>query len=215
MDYKVTDTELIALADAIRAKGGTQADLEWSNGFISAVNDISAGSGYMPVPTATKQITENGTYDVINYASAVVNVSGSTSNIVSPAFQGLSYCYVPASGTSFCSYSQKSNYINIFEVVAGHKYALFVGESVGLRRRATFFSNKNYYDFEPYLNSETAEQTVIYEHSVWLAPFQQNTDDTGNALAGRIIYTPNSNGVIVYVTDNQSRECPAYCVDIT
>lgn len=33
--------------------------------------------GYMPVPTDSKSIVENGTYDVTNYAEAVVNVSGS------------------------------------------------------------------------------------------------------------------------------------------
>ena len=38
--------------------------------------EIGEKSGYMPVPTATKQITENGTHDVTDYASAVVNVSG-------------------------------------------------------------------------------------------------------------------------------------------
>jgi hypothetical protein len=38
--------------------------------------EVGEKSGYMPVPTATKQITENGTHDVTNYASAVVNVSG-------------------------------------------------------------------------------------------------------------------------------------------
>lgn len=31
-------------------------------------------SGYMPIPTASKSIAQNGTYDVTNYAEAVVNV---------------------------------------------------------------------------------------------------------------------------------------------
>ena len=39
-DYKVTDTELVAVADAIRSKGETQALLEWPNGYISAINAI-------------------------------------------------------------------------------------------------------------------------------------------------------------------------------
>lgn len=39
--------------------------------------EVGEKSGYMPAPTATMQITENDTYDVTNYASAVVNVSGS------------------------------------------------------------------------------------------------------------------------------------------
>lgn len=44
-NYKVTDTELTALADAIREKGGTSAALEWPSGFISAVNALPSGGG--------------------------------------------------------------------------------------------------------------------------------------------------------------------------
>lgn len=38
--------------------------------------ELGEKSGYMPVPSATKQITENGTHDVTDYASAIVSVSG-------------------------------------------------------------------------------------------------------------------------------------------
>ena len=41
--YMVTNEELIAVANAIRTKGGTQADLEWYSGFVSAIGDISGG----------------------------------------------------------------------------------------------------------------------------------------------------------------------------
>ena len=41
--------------------------------------EVGEKSGYMPVPTATKQITENGTHDVTDYASVVVNVSSESS----------------------------------------------------------------------------------------------------------------------------------------
>lgn len=45
MDYKVTDAELTSVADAIRTKGGTSAPLEWTDGFVSAINDIQTGGG--------------------------------------------------------------------------------------------------------------------------------------------------------------------------
>lgn len=44
-DYKVTDTELTSVANAIRTKGGTSAQLEWPAEFISAVQAISGGGG--------------------------------------------------------------------------------------------------------------------------------------------------------------------------
>lgn len=55
-DYKVTDTELTAVANAIRTKGGTQAQLEWHTGFVSAIGDISSAT------LGTKTVTANGTY---------------------------------------------------------------------------------------------------------------------------------------------------------
>ena len=55
-DYKVTDTELTAVANAIRSKGGTSAQLEWHTGFVSAIGNISTAT------LGTKNITANGTY---------------------------------------------------------------------------------------------------------------------------------------------------------
>lgn len=44
-DYLVTDTELTSVADAIRTKGGTSAQLSFPTGFIQAINDIPTGGG--------------------------------------------------------------------------------------------------------------------------------------------------------------------------
>ena len=46
--------------------------------------EVGSKSGYMPVPTESKSITENGTHDVTNYASVVVNV-------VLPSASGVSF----------------------------------------------------------------------------------------------------------------------------
>ena len=43
-DYIVTDTELTSIADAIRAKGGTSAELEFPSEFVSAIGDIETGN---------------------------------------------------------------------------------------------------------------------------------------------------------------------------
>lgn len=44
-DYKVTDTELTGIANAIRTKGGTSEQLVFPNGFTSAINAIPTGGG--------------------------------------------------------------------------------------------------------------------------------------------------------------------------
>lgn len=42
-DYLVTDTELTSVADAIRTKGGTSANLSFPTEFVSAINAIATG----------------------------------------------------------------------------------------------------------------------------------------------------------------------------
>lgn len=72
VDSAQLDADLTSVANAIRTKGGTSAQMAFPAGFVSAVQAIPTGI----TPTGTKQITENGTYDVTQYASAEVNVSG-------------------------------------------------------------------------------------------------------------------------------------------
>lgn len=42
-NYRVTDTELTGIANAIRTKGGTSAQLQFPNGFIDAINALPSG----------------------------------------------------------------------------------------------------------------------------------------------------------------------------
>ena len=42
-NYIATDTDLSAVADAIRTKGGTSAQLEFPSGFVDAIDAISGG----------------------------------------------------------------------------------------------------------------------------------------------------------------------------
>ena len=76
-DYKVTDTELTSIANAIRTKGGTQAQLEFPTGFVSAVQAIPTGGS--PV-LKDETFTENGQYTAgagyDGFGIVTVNVSG-------------------------------------------------------------------------------------------------------------------------------------------
>lgn len=47
-NYIATTEELTAVADAIRAKGGTSEPLVFPEGFVSAIGDIQSGGGGMP-----------------------------------------------------------------------------------------------------------------------------------------------------------------------
>lgn len=82
-EYVVTDTELESVADAIRTKGGTQADLEFPSGFVTAIDNISGGGSATLI---SKTITQNGTYDAADdsadgYSDVTVNVSSGSSLI--------------------------------------------------------------------------------------------------------------------------------------
>lgn len=71
VDIDQLEADLTEVADRIRAKGGTSASLAWPDGFKSAISAIETGGGGI-TPSGTVEITENGTYDVIDYASAEV-----------------------------------------------------------------------------------------------------------------------------------------------
>lgn len=67
--YTTTKFELLHIANAIRARGNTSASLTYPTDFVTAVGNIPGIT-----PTDSLSILSNGTYNVTNYASAVVNV---------------------------------------------------------------------------------------------------------------------------------------------
>lgn len=56
MEYKTNTNELTSVANAIRTKGGTSAQLEYPNGFISAIQNIPSG-GSVNLQTKSKTYT--------------------------------------------------------------------------------------------------------------------------------------------------------------
>ena len=75
-NYVVSDTNLTAVANAIRTKGGTSAQLEFPDDFVSAIGDIQTGGGVTVEPLS---VTQNGTYTAESgkaYSPVSVSVSG-------------------------------------------------------------------------------------------------------------------------------------------
>ena len=52
-NYIASDTDLTAVADAIRTKGGTSADLTFPSGFVSAIQAIPTGGGSWKAATGS------------------------------------------------------------------------------------------------------------------------------------------------------------------
>ena len=62
MNYFTTDTDLTAVANAIRQKGGTTASLTYPNGFVSAISAIPTGGGGGGYEDEIIQRSISGTY---------------------------------------------------------------------------------------------------------------------------------------------------------
>lgn len=71
-DYLVTDTELESIADAIRTKGGTSADLVFPAEFISAISNIASGTDVSDTTAVASDVLDNKYF----YTSGGVRTEG-------------------------------------------------------------------------------------------------------------------------------------------
>ena len=166
VDSSQLDTDLTSIANAIRAKGGTSAQLTFPNEFVTAINAISGGGGSTLV---TKTITENGTYtatddDADGYSEVTVNVptSGSsawtkvaeTSYQVSTTYTSSTTVATWETGHSEIWTSNKIVYVRIRDT-AGPRAGYFYGSD-------TFFMN-----MYPQNESTTLSVSTGLIYNIW------------------------------------------------
>lgn len=89
-NYKVTDAELISIADAIRLKGGTSASLAFPSGFVSAVQSIPTGHSFSEadegkvvssgalVSQGIMSVSVNSVYDTTLFSEVNVSIPEAT-----------------------------------------------------------------------------------------------------------------------------------------
>lgn len=110
-EYLTNDIELTSVADAIRAKGGTSAPLDYPSGFVSAIQAIPSGSA-KEEQEKTVTITANGTVEItpdagktLSKATAIVNVP--TSGGGGPMSQAELYAWIKTNGTALADGNKK------------------------------------------------------------------------------------------------------------
>lgn len=152
-NYLTTDTELTSIANAIRTKGGTNAQLTYPSGFVTAINNISTGGGAVEVAAdlyaanaGTKmQVTldNNGSY----YESNQDN----SSNLYNFFASGTPYCMVAnsAGNVLWKGFLMDFNYSS-----DGADYHVLTGGGI---RISTYYQNN--IEYQPgEIDPETGEQ---------------------------------------------------------
>lgn len=86
MDYLTNDTDLTAVADAIREKGGTSAALSWPQGYVAAIGAISGGGGGSSerfiTPSIPQYAMDNCYIKLANYNYATIRMVGDVGGVM-------------------------------------------------------------------------------------------------------------------------------------
>ena len=226
-----TYVEMIATDESVSINGGVSVDVDdivhiESLVIAPVVEALSVSEngtytpregvdGFAPVEVEVEpaiqslEVSLNGVYTapegVDGYSPITVNVQ--RNSFVTTDYQGLAYAYISTSGSYYQNNGEKVYYSSYFHVQANKQYALFVGALESDRNRCQFYSGKSFSDFSQYVENSGPNQ-VIYAAT-------NNISGTTDVAANiRFIFTPSTDGEIVYVTSRSSVQAIAYCVEI-
>lgn len=128
--YTTTDTELTSIANAIRTKGGTSAQLEYPTGFVSAINAIAISGG-----DDTSDATLNSGSQMLSGVTAYSNGVKYTGTIQSKSAQ----TYTPTTSDQTIASGQ---YLSGAQTIAGDAN-LVAGN---IKKDVTIFGTTGVYD---------------------------------------------------------------------
>jgi len=204
-NYKVSGADLTSVANAIRTKGSTSAELAFPDGFVSAIQNIPTGGGSTLI---TKSITANGTYNASSdnadgYSSVTVAVP---SKLVTGTFEGKSTdkgsaisVSIPYTGSGYpiACVIYPTNGSN----KSGDAFAILAQKFIAI----TYSIVKNDMSSAPTYNVNSAENNSTFA-MVWKYSDSDPTSITcSQGLAQRQYYdsdASNSTGAIVRFKDN-------------
>lgn len=203
-NYLTTDTDLEAVADAIRNKGGTSAPLSFPQGFVDAIGDIETGGGddYL-----SKRITNTLTEYTITGSYVGYSAFTYCSNLTSLSFPdvvtlGEEVC----KGTGLTTVHLKQatfNGYNIFRECA--KLETFVCEkaTIGARFHYLFYSCPKLKAFDAdisniksdmFTNCGSLKTLVLRRNSVCALAHANNFSNTpfASGKSGGTLYVPSA-----------------------
>ena len=183
VEYLATDTDLIAVANAIRAKGGTSAQLVFPDGFVSAVQAIKTGASIQLVVTASA-------------GASVTAAKGSTTVTGTAGTDGLCTLALPEAGTWSVSATLNGQTSNTQSISVKDSYAVTLtffsatitvtvdsGASVVLKKGGTTVQSKTSTGTAVFTVTETGTYTVEATKN------GQTVSGTVNVVSGTTSYS--------------------------
>jgi len=168
-NYKVSDTDLNFVANAIRTKGGTSEGLSFPDGFVTAIGNIQTGGGSTLI---TKTITENGTY---NASSDNADGYSSVTVAVNPKYVTGKFTFTESGANS----------ITIPYTGSGYPIACFIYPSNG--------SNKSGDDFASLVQNKVEAMYSMIKLDVSTPPtYNDRTASTNKASVASLYKSSNS-----------------------
>ena len=188
-DYKVSDTDLTSVANAIRIKGGTILPLEFPDGFVDAVENIATGGSTL----TTKTIRENGTYNASSdnadgYSSVTVNVTdtrfligtftgqssekGTAKRITLP-YSGTGYPIAMLIFPTYGAYKSGTTFYNAIQKFASAAYCMVKADTTTAPTYSDATEKNNALACNFYKNSDSS--STVYSRIFYMDVFESLT----------------------------------------